>query len=518
MKYKSVNFFYTLDSSTAYTSVKTFTRNILENNHYPYKKYFDFCMIFLVLSTIGILIYEVNHPKIKMLDYYEYFAVGIFIIEWLGRLWVYNDFRKIVIKDYEEALFFGKEYKISLSYKKAIKEKFEYIFSPMSIIDLLAILPAYRPLRVLRIFLLFRLFKILRYANAVKEFVSVFKERRFELYTLILLTIMVIFFGSTIMFVFEGTGVNEKINNYFDAIYWAVITVSTVGYGDIVPVTVEGKFVTTILIVNGILVIAFSTSIITTSLVERMEIIKQSRVENQVQKLKEFVVICGYTIMTKYLIKELLKQNRKVLIIDNDAERLVEAKKERNLLIIDADATDSDVLNKIGVGKSVSTIIALNEDDATNLSIVLGARMLDKNIQIITLVNTQNVENKLKLAGADYTINSNQISAYVASEYIGQPVAFEAVDLILLEEDRSAEVDEIEIVDGMKVIGKNISLIDFSNYNLTLIGVINRENNNEFIFNPINITYELKEKDILIVIGYRQSLKDLRTDFFNKKF
>lgn len=516
MKNKSINLFYSLDSSIAYTKIKTFTRNILENNHYPYKKYFDFCMIFLVLSTIGILIYEVNHPKLAILDNYEYFAVGIFILEWLGRLWVYNDFRKIVIKDYEEALFFGKEYYILHSLKKAIKEKFEYILSPMSIIDLLAILPAYRPLRVLRIFLLFRLFKILRYANAVKEFVNVFKERKFELYTLILLTIMVIFFGSTIMFVFEGTGVNEKINNYFDAIYWAVITVSTVGYGDIVPVTVEGKFVTAILIINGILVIAFSTSIITTSLVERMEVIKQSRVENQVLKLKEFIIICGYNIMAKYLIDELLKQKKKVLVIDY--ENKLKDLKSSNLLAINGDATDSEFLKKIGVGRSVNSIIALNEDDATNLSIVLGARMLDKDIQIITLVNNQEVENKLKLAGADYTINSNQISAYVASEYIGQPVAFEAVDLILLEEDRSAEVDEIEIVEEMNVIGKNISLIDFGNYNLTLIGIVNRENSNEFIFNPLNINYDLKEKDILIVIGYRQSLKDLRSDFFNKKF
>lgn len=182
------------------------------------------------------------------------------------------------------------------------------------------------------------------------------------------------------------------------------------------------------------------------------------------------------------------------------------------------DATDTDFLRKIGVGKNVDTIIALEEDDATNLSIVLGARMLDQNIQIITLVNESEVENKLKLAGADFIINSNQISAYVASEYIGQPVAFEAVDGILLEADMSAEVNEIEIVHGMNVINKNINAINFEDYNLTLIGVIDRSNNNEFIFNPINSAYILKEKDILIVIGYKQSLKDLKTDFLSKFF
>ena len=145
------------------------------------------------------------------------------------------------------------------------------------------------------------------------------------------------------------------------------------------------------------------------------------------------------------------------------------------MLAIKGDATDTDFLRKIGVGNNVSTIIAVEEDDATNLSIVLGARMLDPKIQIITLVNESEVENKLKLAGADFIVNSNQISAYVASEYIGQPVAFEAVDGILLDDDRSAEVNEIEIVEGMNVINRDINSINFEDYNLTLIGVINRK-------------------------------------------
>ena len=517
MQNKIISIFYSLDNSTKYVTTKDFCKNILENSQFKYKKYFDFFMIFLVLSTIGILIYEVNHPVVPILIEYEYCAVGIFALEWLARLWVYSDIRKTFIKDYEETLFFGKKYKLSISFKKAIKEKLDYILSPMSIIDLLAILPAYRPLRFLRIFLLFRLLKILRYTSALKEFSSVFVERKFELFTLALLVALVIFFGSTIMFVYEGNGENEKLKDYFDAVYWAVITATTVGYGDIVPVTIEGKFATAMLVVAGILTIAFSTSIVTTSLVERIELIKQSRVENEVQKLKEFTLICGYKILSKYLVDELLKQNKKILIIEDDADKILNAK-NNNILVVKGDATDTDFLKKIGVGKNVDTIIALEEDDATNLSIVLGARMLDSNIQIITLVNESEVENKLKLAGADFIINSNQISAYVASEYIGQPVAFEAVDGILLEEDMSAEVNEIEIVDGMNVINKDINSINFEDYNLTLIGVINRSNNNEFIFNPINIEYILKKKDILIVIGYKQSLKDLKTDFLRKFF
>lgn len=333
-----------------------------------------------------------------------------------------------------------------------------------------------------------------------------------------ILSSIVIFFGSTIIFVYEGpSGVNDNINHFFDAVYWSLITISTVGYGDIVPITPEGKLVTLVLIINGFLVIAFSTSIVTTALAERMESIKKIRVENEVQKLKKFVVICGYDVMAKNLAKELVKQKTKVLIVDHDEQKVLNAKDD-NLLAISGDSTNMDFLKKIGVGDGATTIITLSEDDATNLSIVLGARTLNENIEIITLVNDQEVEGKLKLAGANFIINSNQISAYVAGEYIGQPVAFEAVDGILLNEDVSAQVDEVEIVDGMNIIDKNLNIINFEDYNLTLIGVINTSNNHQFIFNPINFNYIIKEKDILIVIGYKESLKELKTDFLIKKF
>ena len=112
MQNKIISAFYSLDNSIRYTSTKDFCKNILENSQFKYKKHFDFIMIFLVLSTIATLIYEVNHPEIPLLIDYEYFAVGVFALEWLARLWVYSDVRKTFIKDYEETLFFGKEDKL----------------------------------------------------------------------------------------------------------------------------------------------------------------------------------------------------------------------------------------------------------------------------------------------------------------------------------------------------------------------------------------------------------------------
>ena len=272
-----VNFAYFLESSKGYYSTKNFFYEILEDTNSLKRKYFDFFMIFLVLSTVAILIYEVNHELLPWLDTYETIAVIIFIIEWLGRLWVSSHSHKHIIEDYEKSQLLNQPYNCTYSIKNIIKEKFSFIISPMSIIDLLAILPYYRPLRILRILMLFRLFKILRYTNSIKQFRHVFQEKKFEFLTLAIMFFMAIAFGSTIIFIYEGAGVNPNIHNYFDAIYWSVITISTVGFGDISPVTIQGRVATLFLVVGGMGVIAFSTSIVTTALSEKLLIIKRRK-------------------------------------------------------------------------------------------------------------------------------------------------------------------------------------------------------------------------------------------------
>jgi voltage-gated potassium channel len=136
---------YKIDTSINYKKFKEFTYNILENKDYKYKKYFDFMMIFLVLSTVMILIFEVNNQEIELLDNYEFFAIVIFIIEYVGRFWVYSDVHNTILLDYEESQLLNRKYKIYKSVIKIIRKKFEYISSPMAIVDLLAILPYYRP-------------------------------------------------------------------------------------------------------------------------------------------------------------------------------------------------------------------------------------------------------------------------------------------------------------------------------------------------------------------------------------
>ena len=121
-------------------------------------------MIFVVFSSVFVLLYDVKKEIGRILYIYDiYIVTTIFVVEYIIRLWVYSDSRKIILDEYEEATFLNKKFNTNGVLREIFAKKLEYVLSPFAIIDLLAILPAYRPLRILRVFLLFRLFKILRY-------------------------------------------------------------------------------------------------------------------------------------------------------------------------------------------------------------------------------------------------------------------------------------------------------------------------------------------------------------------
>lgn len=510
MKNLIVSLAYKLESSKKYYKIKHFAYEVLEDETSLKRKYFDFLMIFLVLSTVAILIYEVNHEVLPWLDRYENFAIFIFIIEWLGRLWVSSHSRLDIIEDYEKSQLLSRPYTLSTSLKKIFKKKFSFILSPMSIIDLLAILPHYRPLRILRMLMLFRLFKILRYTNSIKQFRHVFSEKRFEFLTLLLMFCMVIVFGSTVIFIYEGAGVNPNIQNYFDAVYWSVITVSTVGFGDISPVTIQGRVTTIFLVMGGMGVIAFSTSIVTTALTSKLGVLKDEKVIGEANSMDDFVIVCGYGKMGTALVEEFKKVKQKFVIIDHN-EQMIQNHKSEKVLCINGDATNPTLLKSLGVNKGATAVIAITNDDAVNLSIILTVRSLNPNIKIIARSNEESTKNKLHIAGANEVVLSNEISALVASEYIGQPVAFEAIDDILVSNE-AAVMEEIEIVSSSKYIGKKLDSIEFSKYNLTLIGIIDSQNRKKFKFNPKKDQYIIRQEDILIVIGYKESIINLKVE------
>ncbi|RTZ80341.1 MAG: potassium channel protein, partial [Gammaproteobacteria bacterium] len=169
---------YELEESPRYRRVKQAAYDLLENPHSPIRPYFDIFMMLLVLTSVFFLLYSVKHHLGQWAGTFENVVVTLFILEYLGRLWVYDSIHGHIIEEYEKAELINEPFRLRHALVEILRSKWAYVTTPMAIIDLLAILPSYRPLRILRLFLLFRLFKLFRYAQNIQEFGSVLKEKR----------------------------------------------------------------------------------------------------------------------------------------------------------------------------------------------------------------------------------------------------------------------------------------------------------------------------------------------------
>jgi len=507
-----IAFSFYLDSNKSYLKIKKFFTRLMNDENFSYKRYFDAFMFVLVLASVIILIYDIKHkihPLIEDFDYY--FITGVFLFEYIVRIWVYNDIHKIIIAEYEETNFLNRPFRLKKVFKDIILKKWEYIKTPFAIIDLLAILPGYRPLRIFRIFVIFRLFKLLRYTKSVNTFLEVLADKKFELFILLIAVSFVTFIGGVVIYVFEAQE-NEKISSIFDAIYWSLITISTVGYGDITPTTPEGKVLTMVLIVFGIGFISFATSIIASAFSERLEMLKANRVVREAKFMENAYLICGFSNEAEILCDKFSKENQDFIVVDIDEERIAKAV-TRGYIALKGDVTEREFLKKFDF-ENISKVFVLTNDDIANAFIVLSMRGFVRD-DIIVLANDERNVSKFKKAGASFVVVPTKSTSLLIAEYIGNPITFKVIDAILSEK-KNAIIDEIIVIENSILDGKLIGEIDFDKHKLILFGVLKNnkfsllnENfvleNKHFYFNP-PFDLRLEAGDVIVVMGYVVSI------------
>jgi len=505
-----VDFSFFLEESKRYNKIKNFFRNLLDNQNYKYNKYFNYLMIFLIISSVVIIIDEVKHPVENWLLFYDIYVVTtFFVIEYLARMWVHDDMHKIIIEEFQDSVFLERKFKLFKALKKIILKKIEYITSPLAIIDIFAILPSFRELRILRIFVLFRAFKLLRYSSHISHFVQVIVSKRSELFMLLLLFFFIVFLSGVSIYVFEEHS-NPNINTLFDAFYWSIVTITSVGYGDIVPVSSEGRSVAAIIILVGIGLISFATSIIVSAFSEKSEELKNEKVKNAVHSFSNYYLICGYSHLAELVAARLKNSKDNFIIIDNDAQKIEQATKD-GYLALRADASSKNVLLDLDINKKVLAVISLAQEDMQNIFISLSVRSISKSVMLISRMRHKNSYKKLKLAGVNKVISAANMASMLVGTLVDKPIATEAINSILSGK-RNARCDQIEVLHNSFISGKSIAQIDIPSYKLILLGVsrVNEMNEREFIFNPPD-DFILKDGDILVVLGYTISIANFKS-------
>ena len=221
-------------------------REIIDGHDTKLARYVSLFIQFLILVSIVTFSVEtlpnLKPQAITILHSIEFFSVMVFTLEYILRIYVADN-------------------------------KLKFIFSFFGLIDFLAILPFYiavgvdlRSLRALRFLRLFRILKLVRYNKAMNQFSRAIKSAKEQIFLFIFITLILIYFAAVGIYYFENEAQPEHFTSIFDSLWWAIITLTTVGYGDVYPITVGGKVFTFLILMIGLGIVAIPTGIISSAL------------------------------------------------------------------------------------------------------------------------------------------------------------------------------------------------------------------------------------------------------------
>tara|TARA_R110002049_G_scaffold25194_1_gene88557 strand:- start:6532 stop:7530 length:999 start_codon:yes stop_codon:yes gene_type:complete len=300
--------------------------------------------------------------------------------------------------------------------------------------------------------------------------------------------------------------------NFVDALYMTVITVTTVGFGELQPFSPEEKVFTIFLILTSITIFGYAVSAFSEYLVsgKLFEHFKHRRVEKQIGHLKGHTIVCGYGRNGKQAILKLGNYNKKFVVVDRNKE-IVEGLDAQGILNIQGDATLDETLQRAGIEKASFLITAL-PSDADNLFVVLTASQLNKDCTIISRASNESSYKKLKFAGANNVIMPDKLGGDHMASLVTTPDVIEFVDRLTIEGETTANLEEVAVNDlPEKYINKTILDLDLRRQTgCTVIGFRNPDK--DYIINP-EADIILVADSQLIILGRPEQIIKLREVF-----
>ncbi len=305
-----------------------------------------------------------------------------------------------------------------------------------------------------------------------------------------------------------------KLENYsfIDALYMVVITMSTVGFSEIEPLSEQGRLFTIFLIITSIGIFGYIVSLFTEFLAtgKFFKDLKNKRMQKKLNALKGHTIVCGYGHNGKQTVKRLLSNNVKVVVIENN-NQLIESMQDKDFLCIKGDATNDKYLEKAGI-EHASNLIAALPSDADNLYIVLSARQYNKNLTIISRASMDNSEKKLRVAGANNIIMPDRLGGDHMASLVVLPDIIEFVDKLTSDGDCQTNLKEIK-VNGLPKRYLNRTILDLDLRKKTGCSVIGfKTPKNEYQINPEPDTKLIADSK-LIILGRKEQIEKLQEIF-----
>lgn len=306
-----------------------------------------------------------------------------------------------------------------------------------------------------------------------------------------------------------GTGGYMLIEGWpiLESLYMTIITLATVGFSEVHPLSNPGRMFTSGLIIVGVGTVAYGIGSLTEMMVEGkiLDTLGRRKVKREIKKLKDHYIVCGYGRIGRIVCREFREQPVPFIVVERRPE-IVEEVIGEGLLAIQGDATDEDALRDAGI-EQAKALISVVSSDADNVFITLTARELNPRLLIVARAEEKGADRKLLRAGADKVVSPYLIGGHRLAHAVLRPAVVDFIELATASKTMDLLMEEIEVKDRSRIEGKALKDSGISqDLGIIVIGIKRRSGG--MLFNPSSST-EILLGDKLIALGNPEQIRKL---------
>ncbi len=290
--------------------------------------------------------------------------------------------------------------------------------------------------------------------------------------------------------------------NFIDSLYMTVITLTTVGYGEVHPLDNAGKLFAIVFILSGVAVALY----VLTDIVQIFMSINfvRRRMKRKIVKLSQHQIVCGFGRTGHEVCTHFQLNNVPFVVIDKDAGRAKEAE-ELGYLVLVGDAADDAMLNDAQIATAKGIICAL-PDDASNTFVALSAKGLNEQITIVSRAVSAGSEGKLRRAGASMVISPYVICGRRLATFVTHPLVTEFLDVVMHAPEYDLRMEQVSLLSASKLVGTTLKDANIKQTSGAMILAVRQDG--KLLTNP-SPELVFHEGDELIALGTDQELKKL---------
>ena len=295
--------------------------------------------------------------------------------------------------------------------------------------------------------------------------------------------------------------------NLVDSLYMAIITISTVGFREVHPLSINGRLFASLIIVGGLGTAVYTFTRVGQLLLEGelLAILGRRKMKSELEKLQGHQIVCGYGRIGRPVAEGLQRDRVPFSVVDRDAEHEEEFRRRGYLYVI-GDATDEETLKAAGVERA-RAVLALLPSDADNLYLTITAKSINPEVTVIARGQDEKAEMKLKRGGADRVVSPYRIAAVRVVHAAVRPAVVDLMELVTHRQSLQLALEEVRVAERSVLGGRSLADAEIRQRCGVIVVAIKR-GTGEMVFNP-GPSEKIVPGDVLVAMGTEDNLKKL---------